>query len=76
MTVVRTRFDVPEITCNHCKASIEGALAPVTGISLAEVDVEKKVVTVNYEPSVLEPGSIVAVIEGQGYDVSRYEEVG
>ena len=62
-------ISVPEIHCNHCKASLEGALSPLPGVDLATVDVPAATVTVEYDPSAISREDIVATIEAQGYDV-------
>lgn len=43
-------ISVPEIHCDHCKMSIEGALNPLEGVSSAVVDVPNATVKVSYEP--------------------------
>jgi copper chaperone len=60
---------VPEIHCDHCKHSIEGALAPLPGVASARVDVEARTVTVEVDESLTDRGRLVAAIEDQGYDV-------
>ncbi len=60
---------VPEIHCDHCKNSIEGALNPLPGVDLATVDVPNATVTVEYDTSAVSRDDIVATIEAQGYDV-------
>ena len=35
-------ISVPEIHCDHCKQSIEGALAPLPGVASARVDVNAR----------------------------------
>lgn len=72
---MRTRFDVPEISCETCKTSLEGALGPVPGVQEAGVDVAGKTVTVTYEPQTMEVSRLVEVIEEQGYDVAGHVEV-
>ncbi len=63
-------LSVPDISCGHCKSSIEGALQKVTGVTRAEVSVEQKTVAVAFEASLgLEP--IIEAIEAQGFDVQR-----
>ncbi|AXV06324.1 hypothetical protein DVS28_a1632 [Euzebya pacifica] len=64
-------ISVPEIHCGHCKASIEGALQPVAGVTSAEVDVESTSVTVTYDESVVTRDTLVSTIEEQGYEVPR-----
>ena len=62
-------ISVPEIHCDHCKHSIEGALAPLPGVAGARVDVEARTVTVEVDESRTDRGRVVAAIEDQGYDV-------
>lgn len=60
---------VPEIHCDHCRSSIEGALAPVDGVTRAQVDIDARQVTVDYDEAVIDRGALITVIEDQGYDV-------
>jgi copper chaperone len=62
-------ISVPEIHCDHCKHSIEGALAPLPGVASARVDVEARTVTVEVDESFTDRGRLVAAVEDQGYDV-------
>ena len=62
-------ISVPEIHCDHCKHSIEGALAPLLGVASARVDVEARMVTVEVDEMLTDRGRLVAAIEDQGYDV-------
>ena len=62
-------ISVPEIHCDHCKHSIEGALSPIVGVASATVDVPAAAVTVEYDPSAVDRGALVAAIEEQGYEV-------
>jgi copper chaperone len=61
-------ISVPEIHCDHCKMSIEGAVGALEGVAAAEVDVPTATVAVSFsEPATIE--SIVSAIEDQGYEV-------
>jgi len=62
-------MSVPEIHCDHCKHSIEGALTPLPGVASAQVDVDARTVTVEVDEKVTNRGRLVAAIEDQGYDV-------
>ena len=62
-------ISVPEIHCDHCKHSIEGALNPLPGVDLATVDVANATVTVVYDESAIARDDIVSAIVEQGYDV-------
>jgi copper chaperone len=60
---------VPEIHCGHCKNAIEGALNPMAAVREASVDVEARVVTVDYDDSAIGRAEVVRVIEDLGYEV-------
>jgi copper chaperone len=60
---------VPEIHCDHCKHSIEGALRPLGGVAGAEVDVESRTVTVSYDETAVARVELIGAIQAQGYDV-------
>ena len=63
-------FKVPDVSCEHCKSAIEGALRPLAGIRSAHVDVDGKTTIVDYDESVIDRSAISAVIEEEGYPVS------
>jgi len=67
--VTTMTISVPEIHCDHCKHSIEGALAPLPGVRSALVDIDARTVTVEVDQTRADRGQIVAVIEEQGYQV-------
>ena len=62
-------ISVLEIHCDHCKSSIEGALAPLPGVASARVDIPARTVTVEVDETVTDRSRLVAAIEDQGYDV-------
>ena len=62
-------ISVPEIHCDHCKHSIEGALAPLPGVRSARVDVDARTVTVEVDEARTHRARLVAAIEEQGYQV-------
>ena len=62
-------ISVPEIHCDHCKTSIEGALASIGGVEGATVDIPARTVTVNYDEASVGRGELIEAIEQQGYEV-------
>jgi copper chaperone len=64
------RFNVPEVSCAHCKGTIEGALLPLNGIEAAEVDVDGKTVNVSFDEAVVDRTTVVRAIEASGYAVA------
>ena len=62
-------LSVPEISCGHCKSSIEGAVAPLDGVDKVEVHIEERTVDLDYDGTNATFNAIVAAIEEQGYGV-------
>jgi copper chaperone len=67
--MVTETFSVPEIHCDHCKTSIEGALLAIGGVQLATVDIPARTVTVTYDDASVDRGDLVDAIQQQGYEV-------
>ena len=66
-------LNVPDVACAHCKAAIEGAVAPLDGVARVEVEIATKSVTVDLELD----GDLEAVkeaIEDEGYPVAGEHE--
>ena len=64
------RFNVPEVSCGHCKSTIEGALLPLNGVETAEVDIDGRTVDVSFDDAVVDRTSVVRAIEASGYAVA------
>ncbi|MBG0918401.1 copper chaperone CopZ [Exiguobacterium profundum] len=63
-----TTLTVEGMTCNHCKAAVEGALNELNGVESATVSLQEHRVDVIHQDSVsLE--TMVEAVEEQGYDV-------
>lgn len=62
-------ISVPEIHCDHCRTSIEGALQPLDGVQRAAVDMRQRTVTVAYDDVTIDRQALIDAIEDQGYEV-------
>ena len=62
-------LSVPEISCDHCKNSIEGAVGDLTGVDTVKVAIDTRTVDVSFD-SPTDLDAVVAAIEGQGYEVA------
>ena len=62
-------LEVPQVHCDHCVSSIEGAVARLPGVSNVSVDLNEKKVSVSYEEDAVGIDAIVSAIEDQGYEV-------
>ena len=68
--MTETKLSVPDIHCDHCKMSLEGALGQVVGVKQATVDVPSATISVTYDsPATID--DLVAAVEGQGYEVTQ-----
>lgn len=66
-----TTLSVPDISCGHCKSTIEGAVSVLDGVDTVTVDVEPKRVSLDFDEHRISIEAIVAAIEEAGYDVAR-----
>lgn len=64
-------LSVPDISCGHCKSSIEAALVPLDGVAKAEVDISKRSVEVSFDDGKLDLDTIIQAIDDQGYEVAN-----
>ena len=64
-------LSVPDISCGHCKMSIEGALGELGGVKAAEVHIEPRNVDVTWDEDAVQLDAIIKTIEEQGYEVAR-----
>lgn len=63
-------LSVPDISCGHCKTSIEDAVAPLDGVDRVEVDIADRSVDVEFDGDDGTYAAVVAAIEDQGYEVA------
>lgn len=66
-----TTLSVPDISCGHCKSSIEGAVSELSGINSVEVNIDPKTVNLSFDDATISLDAIIETIEDQGYDVAR-----
>jgi copper chaperone len=62
-------LQAPEIHCDHCKMSIEGAVGSLDGVSSVEVAIADATVEVTFDEATTDLDSIKKTIEEQGYAV-------
>jgi len=67
--MTQTTLSVPDISCGHCKTSIESAVKPLDGVDTAEVSIDDRNVDVTYDSSKIDLSDIIVAISDQGYEV-------
>ncbi len=62
-------FNVPEMSCGHCKAAVEGELNKLSGVEYSNADFEKGIVEVRYDEDRVAIDNLRGAIEEAGYTV-------
>lgn len=62
---------VPDISCGHCKMSIEGAVSEMTGVGRVDVAIDARTVDLAFDDAAVSLDAIIEAIEEQGYQVAR-----
>lgn len=60
-------YDIPGISCGHCKSAIEGAVATVPAVESVTVDIEARTATVVGDA---DDAAVRAAVDDAGYDVA------
>ena len=63
-------FNVPEMSCGHCKAAVEGELNKLSGVERSNADFEKGTVEVRYDEDWVTTEELEGAIEEAGYSVT------
>ena len=63
-------FNVPDMSCGHCKAAVEGELNKLSGVEYSKADVEKGTVEVSYDDGKVTIEDLKRAIEGAGYTLA------
>jgi len=69
--MTQATLKAPDISCDHCIASIEKAVTRLPGVRFLGGDPDGKQVTVEYDPALVDVGAIEAAMEEEGYPVAR-----
>ena len=69
--MIEKTFNVPDMSCGHCKAAVERELNRLSGVQRANADIEKRTVEVTYdEGKVTTDENLKGAIEEAGYSVA------
>jgi copper chaperone len=63
-------FNVPDMSCGHCKAAVEGELNKLSGVKEANADIERGTVEVSYDEGTVTTEDLKGAIEEAGYTVA------
>jgi copper chaperone len=62
-------LNVQGMSCQHCVHAVKSSVSGVAGVSKVDVSLEKKLVTVDFDPALTGLPAIKTAIEDQGYTV-------
>ena len=62
---------VPDISCDHCVASIRKAMSKLAGVEFVNGDPNRKLVSLRFDESRVKLEDIEQAIEEEGYPVVR-----
>ncbi len=67
----RVTLEAPDISCDHCLASIRKAVTELPGVRFLEGDPNTKRVTLEYDADSVKLEAIEGAMEAEGYPVKR-----
>jgi copper chaperone len=63
-------FNVPDMSCGHCKAAVEDELNRLPGVERANADIERGTVEVSYDETKVTTEDLEGAILEAGYTVA------
>jgi len=69
--MVETTLSVPDVSCEHCVKTINGALGAVTGIEQVSTDIPTKTVHLKYDAQQVSMEKIEEILDDAGYTVAK-----
>jgi len=68
MSAEQRIYDVPSISCGHCKQTIEGGLIGLDGVQAVTVDVDGRTVSVT---GMISADAVRTTLDKLGYEVAQ-----
>jgi copper chaperone len=72
-TVQEVTLSVPDVSCEHCVRTVNGALGGLPGVEAVATDIPTKSVRLRYDASQLSMEQIESVLDDAGYTVAKGE---
>lgn len=71
MAMVETTLSVPDVSCEHCVKTINGALGSLSGVEQVSTDIPSKTVHLMYDAAQVSMDKIEEVLDDAGYTVAK-----
>ncbi len=69
--MTKVTLEAPDISCDHCIASIQKAVTKLPGVLFLEGSPDTKQVTLEYDPGSVQLDAIERAMEAEGYPIKR-----
>jgi copper chaperone len=69
--VQEVTLSVPDVSCEHCVKTINGALSVLSGVETVITDIPTKTVHLRYDPGQVSLEKIEQVLDDEGYTVAK-----
>lgn len=66
-----TVLSVPDVSCEHCVKTIDGALGALPGVEQVSTDIPTKSVRLRYNPDQVSMQKIEEVLDDAGYTIAK-----
>ncbi len=69
--MVTTQLTAPDISCEHCVATVKKTAGQFPGVQSVEADADTKIITLTYDPAQVDLAKVEAALEEEGYPVQK-----
>lgn len=69
--IAETVLSVPDISCEHCVKTINGALGALPGVETVQTDIPSKSVRLRYDEGQVTMEKIEATLDDAGYTLAK-----
>lgn len=69
--MVTTQLKAPDISCEHCVATVKRTAGQFPGVQSVEADAETKVITLTYDPAQVDLAKVEEALEEEGYPIHK-----
>lgn len=70
-TTQETTLAVPDISCEHCVKTINGALGALPGVEAVSTDIPTRSVQLRYDPAQVTMEQIEETLDDAGYTIAK-----
>jgi len=66
-----THLKAPDISCEHCVATVKKTVGQFAGIETVDADADTKIITLTYDPTRVDLAKIEDALAEEGYPVAK-----